>query len=69
MYTLTTLKREELSEAGEGGKTWGMGKVTNRKKSGDDTERRVKQEEGKSAERKGETAAVKWREKNISDKE
>lgn len=55
MYTLTTLKREELSEAEEGGKTWGMGKVTNRKKSGDDTERRKTQEERKSAQRERET--------------
>lgn len=55
MYTLTTLKREELSEAEEGGKTWGMGKVTNRKKSGDDTERRETQEERKSAQRERET--------------
>lgn len=63
MHTLTTLKREELSEAEEGGKTWGMGKVTNRKKSGEDTERKTGREE-ECTERKGDTAAVKRSEKH-----
>lgn len=48
----------------------GDGKVTERKarkKSGDDTKRREKQEE-KNAERKGDIAAVKWRVRDTSDK-